>query len=340
MAGSAEGAGRSLKRKSPSVQAGALGVTTLGRNHQMNSTANTIDRNIRPLGAQIIPFRSATLLLVDNAGEPFVPMKPVVVGMGLDWKSQHVKLQGGRFKSVMAMITTTGADGKTYEMACLPLRKLPGWLMSIHASKVRPDLRENVLAFQGECDDVLWSYWNEGAATRNDDRSIETVLGSTIGTNGFNMLGSIIKGKVAALPPQSRRQATMKIWAQAHVAFGVRSAQDIPAEQLDAARNFIAAYALEGEWLAPESPVAGSGGAHLPGEDLYQVYFLARHFNSLHQIFKESNLYQHLTGLGSKVGIDMIDHFKDGSFASNQLLTKYADQMDAHQRHRRINQYG
>lgn len=251
MAGSAESAGRSLKRKSPSVQAGALGVTTLERDHEMNSTANTIDRNIRPLGAQIIPFRSATLLLVDNAGEPFVPMKPVVVGMGLDWKSQHVKLQGGRFKSVMAMITTTGADGKTYEMACLPLRKLPGWLMSIHASKVRPDLRENVLAFQGECDDVLWSYWNEGKATRNDDRSIETVLGSTIGTNGFNMLGVLIRGKVVNLPAHTQRKAVSKIWSQTHAAFGVRSAADIPAGQLDAARNFIAAYAIEGEWLPP-----------------------------------------------------------------------------------------
>ncbi|WP_405120743.1 Bro-N domain-containing protein [Pseudomonas leptonychotis] len=82
-----------------------------------------------------------------------------------------------------------------------------------------------------------------------------TLLGETIGTNGFNMLGSLIKGKVTGLPRESQGRARSKIWSQTHAAFGVRSAADIPASQLDAARNFIAAYALEGEWLGKEQPV-------------------------------------------------------------------------------------
>jgi hypothetical protein len=40
-----------------------------------------------------IPFQSATLLLVDFAEEPFAPMRPVVEGIGLNWKSQHAKLR-------------------------------------------------------------------------------------------------------------------------------------------------------------------------------------------------------------------------------------------------------
>ncbi|MFJ2456890.1 phage antirepressor protein, partial [Pseudomonas protegens] len=44
------------------------------------------------------------------------------------------------------------------------------------------------------------------------------------------------------------------IWSQVHKAFSVVSAQDIPADQLDSARNFIAAYAIEGEWLGKEEP--------------------------------------------------------------------------------------
>ena len=79
-----------------------------------------------------------------------------------------------------------------------------------------------------------------------------TLIGETIGTNGFNMLGALIKGKVVSLPVQAQRKAAAKIWAQTHAAFGVRSAADIPADKLDAARNFIAAYALEGEWLGRE----------------------------------------------------------------------------------------
>lgn len=83
--------------------------------------------------------------------------------------------------------------------------------------------------------------------------NLGTLIGETIGTNGFNMLGALVKGKVAQLPTATQRRATAKIWSQTHAAFGVRSAADIPADQLDAARNFIAAYALEGEWLGKET---------------------------------------------------------------------------------------
>lgn len=100
------------------------------------------------------------------------------------------------------------------------------------------------------CDEVLPAIRKHGSYTDTDNK-MGTLIGETIGTNGFNMLGSLIKGKVVSLPAQTQRRATAKIWSQTHAAFGVRSAADIPASQLDAARNFIAAYALEGEWLPP-----------------------------------------------------------------------------------------
>lgn len=257
MARNAEAAGQSLKTKKPqcgNTEASEINAVIDQENNVMgdNSTA----------ASSVIPFRSAKLLLVERDGQPFIPMKPVVEGMGLDWKSQHAKLQGGRFNSVMVMITTTGADGKQYEMACLPLRKLAGWLMSIHASKVRPELRDGVIDYQNECDDALWSYWNQGRAVnhRETNQSM-TLLGQTIGTDGFHMLGAIVKGKVAALPVPIQRRATAKIWSQVHAAFGVRSAADIPAEHLDGARNFIAAYAVvEGEFLPKREQVQIVGG--------------------------------------------------------------------------------
>jgi hypothetical protein len=85
--------------------------------------------------------------------------------MGLDWAGQYDKITT-RFASVVGMIPTTGADGKRYEMVCLPLKKLPGWLYSISPSKVRADLREKIVAYQTECDDALWSYWTQGHASR------------------------------------------------------------------------------------------------------------------------------------------------------------------------------
>ena len=51
-------------------------------------------------------------------------------------------------------------------MLCLPLRKLSGWLSTISPNKVKPELREKVIAYQNECDDALWDYWNNGIAVR------------------------------------------------------------------------------------------------------------------------------------------------------------------------------
>lgn len=112
-----------------------------------------------------VPFRNATLFLADVDGTPYTPMKPIVEGMGLDWKSQHTKLtKNQRFASTMVEITTVAEDGKQRAMTCLPLRKLPGWLMTISANKVKPEIRETVEAYQSECDDALWSYWTKGRA--------------------------------------------------------------------------------------------------------------------------------------------------------------------------------
>ncbi|PQJ96166.1 phage antirepressor N-terminal domain-containing protein [Chromatium okenii] len=113
-----------------------------------------------------VPFRNTTLFLVDIDGVPYTPMKPVVEGMGLDWKSQHVKItQNQRFSTCMVEITMQmPGDDQRRAVSCLPLRKLPGWLMTIHPNKVKPDIRETVIAYQNECDDALWDYWTQGQA--------------------------------------------------------------------------------------------------------------------------------------------------------------------------------
>lgn len=240
-------AGGSLKRRSPGVQARASG-------NEINVGEEIVMSNISTAVSNVIPFRSAKLLLVEKNGEPFVPMKPVVEGMGLDWKTQFRKLQSGRFISTMVMMTMVADDGKNRNMSCLPLRKLPGWLMSIHASKVREELREGVIAYQNECDDVLWSHWNKAHAPAElMVPKNYTLIGTTIGSDGFHCLSAVIDGKISRLDKRTKQSARMHIWSQVHKAFSVVSAQDIPAEQLDAARNFVAAYSLEGQYL-PKQP--------------------------------------------------------------------------------------
>ena len=108
-----------------------------------------------------VPFYDDTMVLVNHNDQPFVAMKPIVENMGLCWKTQHRKLTS-RFDSVMVIMTTTGGDGKKYEMVCLPLRKVPAFLYLINPSKVSPELREKVIRYQNECDNALWDYWTQG----------------------------------------------------------------------------------------------------------------------------------------------------------------------------------
>ncbi len=111
-----------------------------------------------------VPFHNAELYIVDYDGQPYTPMKPIVEGMGLDWAAQFVKLKE-RFKTCIveiAMQVTGDIQSRSY--ICLPVRKLFGWLMTISPNKVRPELRERVIMYQNECDDVLWDYWMKGQA--------------------------------------------------------------------------------------------------------------------------------------------------------------------------------
>ena len=123
--------------------------------------------------------------------------------------------------------------------------------------------------------EVLPAIRKQGRYEDTDNR-MATLVGQTIGTDGFHMLGAVVKGKVSSLPAPIQRRATAKIWSQAHAAFGVRSAADIPADQLDSARNFIAAYAIEGEWIG--KPQKAEKGIHLNSYETHHLYLLMSYF--------------------------------------------------------------
>lgn len=152
---------------------------------------------------------------------------------------------------------------------------------------------------------------------------MQTLIGQTIGTDGFHMLGAVVKGKVSSLPVPAQRRATAKIWSQTHAAFGVRSAADIPADQLDAARNFIAAYAVQaGEFLPKETT---SHSNTLTDRELYDVFFLMHHFSAVKRIYDSYQLAAAFRMLRSPAGAEMLDHFRDSMMAMSTLSKRLPD---------------
>lgn len=112
-----------------------------------------------------VPFHGAALYIVDHNGEPYTPLKPIVEGIGLGWSGQHEKLQANEARWGIRVIRIPSGKSQQ-EAACIPLRKLAGWLMTLHPSRVKPELRDKITTYQNECDDALWKYWSEGTAER------------------------------------------------------------------------------------------------------------------------------------------------------------------------------
>lgn len=112
-----------------------------------------------------VPFHGDTVVLVGQNNEPYVAMKPIVTNMGIDWNGQRTKLVE-KFSATVEEISTVAEDGRLRSMTCIPLRKLAAWLYSINPNKVAPELRDKILQYQEECDEVLWNYWTKGVAVR------------------------------------------------------------------------------------------------------------------------------------------------------------------------------
>lgn len=56
-------------------------------------------------------------------------------------------------------MSSTGSDGKTYEMACLHLDTLPMWLATIQAGRVKPALRAKLARYKCEAAKVLAAHF-------------------------------------------------------------------------------------------------------------------------------------------------------------------------------------
>lgn len=121
--------------------------------------------------------------------------------------------------------------------------------------------------------------------------------------------------------------------------FQVGSYKDVPAERYPALCHYLMTAPLEGELVEGQQQAITQGQHTLTDSQMYEVYVTAFHFAQLHRIFRESRLYDHLTGLGSRIGIEMVDHFTDGGATAAGLLRRHAAEFEGVQRRLRVNAY-
>lgn len=222
-----------------------------------------------------VPFHGDNLYVVNYNGQPYVPMKPIVEGMGLTWQSQFEKVKQ-RFKSTITEIVIVAADGKERNMICLALRKLAGWLHTISPNKVKPEIRDKVIRYQEECDDVLYEYWTTGEVK---PKHKSTVQDRNPLKNAVNLLVS----KKGMMYPEA--------YSLVHQRFGIASIEELDIVQIPEAVEYVHKLALEGEFIPKQEEINISE---------MNVRALYSHMKNIVALCKEQ-VFPSLIMLGAKV---------------------------------------
>ncbi|RAX32894.1 UNVERIFIED_CONTAM: phage antirepressor Ant [Escherichia coli] len=194
-----------------------------------------------------VPFHGVELYVVNHNGEPYTPMKPIVEGMGMDWASQFTKLKQRFAKGIVEIAIPSVGGMQT--MICLALRKLNGWLQTISPNKVRPEIRDKVIQYQEECDDVLYEYWTKGHVI--NPRKAKKALPGKITTEQQEAIKQLVMSRGQSLPKEKQAKAMITMWSSLKSHFGC-SYKEISEEQFTEALSLAARVPLEGELIGKQ----------------------------------------------------------------------------------------
>lgn len=185
------------------------------------------------ISTQTISFNHQSLVTFEQNGTHYTAMKPICENIGLDWKSQYSRMKRDDvLNSTMVIITIVAEDGKKREMICLPIEYLNGWLFGIDINRCKPEIRDTLIKYKKECYQALHDYWFNGKAERKTTVDDRTGL-----RNAVNMLVSK-KGLIYS-----------DAYNLVHQYMNVETIEDIPADKLQSAVEYVHRIVLEGELI-------------------------------------------------------------------------------------------
>lgn len=184
-----------------------------------------------------VPFHGTTLFLLEQNNEPYTPMKPIVEGMGMDWAGQFTKLKSNPKRWGIEIISIPSNSGDQ-QAICLPLRKTAAWLMTISPNKVKPEIREKIIQYQNECDDVLWKYWTEGHVA---NPRIETVSPAQ----------QLELQQIVARRAHDSGKLRAEIWSRFDNHFRIARYSQLPASKFEEGKRYLETLQMKGQEEPP-----------------------------------------------------------------------------------------
>jgi len=97
------------------------------------------------------------LQIIQQDNEKFIPIRSICEQLGIAYQPQIDRLKKDPIMgSVVTLRVSTGADGKQYEMVCIPFKYAFMWLSKINAQNVEEEARPGLIAAQTKTYDLLW----------------------------------------------------------------------------------------------------------------------------------------------------------------------------------------
>lgn len=181
----------------------------------------------------LVPFMGDSLTLVEKDAEPFVAVRPICERLGLAWQAQHAKLTTNSVRWGVTIIVTPSAGG-AQEMTCIPLFKIFGWLTTISPSKVAPEVRDVLIAYQNKCDAVLAHFWLdriEDQLAEKDSRLVRLTGELLARKPSWAKLKFWVESGMSDAAIQDQASGTK--WRTRQALADMRAAGLIPPEELD-----------------------------------------------------------------------------------------------------------
>jgi len=122
----------------------------------------------------LIPFRNQKVLSVSKEKKHYIVPKQICENLGIDWSSKKKRIERDTVLSQGMVMMTIPSAGGDQEAACLPIEYLNGWLFGIDDKRVKPEIRDDIIAYKKECYLTLYEYFQKGASI-NERRLEEDV---------------------------------------------------------------------------------------------------------------------------------------------------------------------
>ena len=243
---------------------------------------------------QIIKFNKQDIPVFFHNNKPYVAMKPICENIGLDWVSQHKRIQRNHvLNSTMVIMTIVAQDGKKREMITLPIGYLNGWLMGIDVNKVKPEIKDTLIKYQLECFDVLYNHFMPKVAAAHPN---------TITLEQQQAIKDAVLRKA-----QRDKRTYQSVYREFYNTFNIPRYQELPLSKFDEALN----------WLG-DGRYRNKPQVTIPNN--MNIIALAHHMKWVSAWWKCYG--EAIRLLNPRMAGHINDHFNDGGFVASLVLGK------------------